>query len=282
MATTPQAADIRSLIGRCDPDCIRSFQGATSVCASRSHYEINPDHLLLRLLDETTGDVTQIFSTFRVDRVPIRRALQRVLDELPTGHKGKPALAPKLVELFQSAGVMADEMGFEQIRSGLLILAYVLNPGHTRANEFTPELARIDVDQLREHFHEIVLGSAPAGAEGEGPRAGVAGDGGPGGALDKFTVDLTAKADSGEIDPVFGRDKEIRQMIDIFARRRKNNPILVGEPGTGKTAIVEGLALRMAEGDVPPILNGVKLVCLDQAARPGSRVWLNSFHPTAR
>ncbi|MHC4609039.1 MAG: type VI secretion system ATPase TssH, partial [Planctomycetota bacterium] len=246
-----------------DSDCIRYFQGATNVCASRSHYEISPDHLLLRLLDETTGDVTQIFNTFRVDRVPIRRALQRILDSLPTGHKAKPALSPKLIELFQSAAVMADELGFEQIRSGLLILAFVLNPGHTQVGEHTPELERIDVDQLRDHFHEIVLGTTPDAAAAEGARPGAPGAPVVGGALEQFTVDLTAKARAGEIDPVFGRDHEIRQMIDIFARRRKNNPILVGEPGTGKTAIVEGLALRIGEDDVPPTLKGVKLVCLD-------------------
>ncbi|MHC4065835.1 MAG: type VI secretion system ATPase TssH [Planctomycetota bacterium] len=263
MATTPTASDLRSLISRFDSDCIRYFQGATNVCASRSHYEISPDHLLLRLLDETTGDVTQIFNTFRVDRVPIRRALQRILDSLPTGHKAKPALSPKLIELFQSAAVMADELGFEQIRSGLLILAFVLNPGHTQVGEHTPELERIDVDQLRDHFHEIVLGTTPDAAAAEGARPGAPGAPVVGGALEQFTVDLTAKARAGEIDPVFGRDHEIRQMIDIFARRRKNNPILVGEPGTGKTAIVEGLALRIAEDDVPPTLKGVKLVCLD-------------------
>ncbi|MHC4233673.1 MAG: AAA family ATPase, partial [Planctomycetota bacterium] len=263
MATTPTASDLRSLISRFDSDCIRYFQGATNVCASRSHYEISPDHLLLRLLDETTGDVTQIFNTFRVDRVPIRRALQRILDSLPTGHKAKPALSPKLIELFQSAAVMADELGFEQIRSGLLILAFVLNPGHTQVGEHTPELERIDVDQLRDHFHEIVLGTTPDAAAAEGARPGAPGAPVVGGALEQFTVDLTAKARAGEIDPVFGRDHEIRQMIDIFARRRKNNPILVGEPGTGKTAIVEGLALRIGEDDVPPTLKGVKLVCLD-------------------
>jgi len=263
MTETPKAEDLRRLIARCDADCIRYFQGATSVCATRAHYEIMPDHLLLRLLDDATGDVTQIFNTFRVDRVPLRRALQRILDELPTGHRGKPALSPKLVELFQAAALMGDELGFEQIRSGLLILAFALNPGHTRVGEHTPELERIDVDQLRDHFHEIVLGSTGEPGAAEETRPGAPGVPVGGGALEQFTVDLTAKAGAGEIDPVFGRDHEIRQMIDIFARRRKNNPILVGEPGTGKTAIVEGLALRIAEGDVPPTLKGVKLICLD-------------------
>ncbi|MBN2563418.1 MAG: type VI secretion system ATPase TssH [Phycisphaerae bacterium] len=262
MAATGTSDDLRKLIRRFDASCVRHFQGATSLCVSRRHFEVGPDHLLLRLLDETAGDVTQIFNTFRVDRAPIRRALQRILEELPTGHKGRPALSPKLIELFQSAAVMADEFGFDEIRTGLLILAYVLNPDHTRIGEYTPEFDRIDVDQLRDHFHEIVLGSTESAAmRGEAIERG-----GPpmeGGALEKFTVDLTAKAAAGEIDPVFGREHEIRQMIDIFARRRKNNPILVGEPGTGKTAIVEGLALRIADGDVPPTLRGVKLICLD-------------------
>lgn len=260
MAVSVKADELRKLISRFDPNCIRSFQGATSLCQSRTHFEVAPEHLLLRMLDDTAGDITQIFNTFKVDRAQIRRALQRIMEELPAGHRAKPVLSPRVVELFQSAAVLADEFGFDQIRSGLVILAFALNPSHTRVGEFTPELERIDVDQLRDHFREIVLGSAEAPAAGEARVGPVPGEGG---ALAQFTVDLTAKAEAGEIDPVFARDHEIRQMIDIFSRRRKNNPILVGEPGTGKTAIVEGLALRIVEGDVPPTLKGVKLVALD-------------------
>ncbi|MCH7808176.1 MAG: AAA family ATPase, partial [Planctomycetes bacterium] len=263
MTTTAKAADLRKLLPRFDKPCLACFQGATSLCQSRSHFEVNPEHLLLRLLDDTGGDVTRIFDTFRVDRGQIRRAVQRILEELPTGHGGKPALSPKVIELFQSAGVMADDFGLDQIRPGLLMLAYVLNPSHTRVGEYTSEMDRIDVDQLRDHFHEIVLGASGAPAPGAGAEPAMGPGPVEGGALEKFTVDITAKAARGEIDPVFGRDHEIRQMIDIFARRRKNNPILVGEPGTGKTAIVEGLALRIYEGDVPPILKGVKLITLD-------------------
>lgn len=260
MAETVKAEDLRKLIARADPNLVRAFMGATSLCQSRAHFEVTPEHLLLRMLDDTVGDVTQIFNTFKVDRAQIRRALQRILEGLPSGHRGKPALSPKVVELFQSAAVMGDEFGFEQIRSGLMILALALNPEHTQVGEFTPELDRIDVDQLRDHFHEIVLGSKEAPSAGEAPLGAAPVEGG---ALAQFTVDLTARAQAGDIDPVFGRDHEIRQMIDIFARRRKNNPILVGEPGTGKTAIVEGLALRIVEGDVPPTMKGVKLITLD-------------------
>ncbi len=261
MPTTSE--DLRVLVRRFDPNCVRHFQGATSLCGSRTHYEITPDHLLMRLMDETTGEVARIFSTFNVERTEIRRALQHIMEDLPSGHRSKPALSPKLVELFQSAAIMADEFGFRQIGSGLIILAFALNPNHTRIGEFTPELDRIDVDQLRDHFHEIVLGSAAAAGPGAAP--GMPEGGAPvgAGALEQFTVDLTQKAERGEIDPVFGRDHEIRLMIDIFSRRRKNNPILVGDPGTGKTAIVEGFALRLAEGDVPPSLQGIKLLLLD-------------------
>lgn len=259
--TTVKGDELRRLIGRLDANGVRHFQGATSVCASRTHFEVAPDHLLLRLLDETTGDVTQIFSTFKVDRAPIRRALQRVLDAMPRGHSGRPALSPAFVEVLQAAEVLTDEFGFEQIRTGVLIMAFALNPGHTKIGEFTLEFDRIDIDQLRDHFHEIVSGSSESAGAAEASPVG--GTGGADGALAQFTVDLTAKASAGEIDPVFGRDHEIRQMIDVFARRRKNNPILVGEPGTGKTAIVEGFALRIARGDVPPMLKDVKLISLD-------------------
>ena len=261
-STANTAEQLRAVLRRCDAQCVQAFQGAASVCASRSHYEVAPEHMLLRLLDETIADVTAIFSTFKVDRGRVRRGVQRTLDQMPGQHRGRPALSPKIVEWFQSAALMADEFGFEQVRPGLLVLALVLNPQFVNLGEFAVELERIDVDQLRDHFHEIVLGPAAQAAAREARAPGAPG-GAPGGAIEQFTVDLTAKAKAGQIDPVFGRDAEIRQMIDILGRRRKNNPIIVGEPGTGKTAIVEGLALRIVQGDVPPFLRGVRLVTLD-------------------
>lgn len=261
MTSTEKGDELRRLLARFDAACVQCLQGATALCASRSHYEVNPDHLLLRLVDDTSGDVGRIFETFKVDAAQIRRALQRVLENLATGHQKRPALSERLIEIFQSATVMADQMGCDKVRPGLLLLAFVLNPDHTGIAEHTSEMERIDTDQLRDHFFEIVGGERAAADDGESPSgAGMPGDGS---ALEKYTIDLTAKASNAEIDPVFGRDQEIRKMIDIFARRRKNNPILVGEPGTGKTAIVEGLALRIVKGDVPPTLKGVKLISLD-------------------
>ncbi|MBK9118831.1 MAG: type VI secretion system ATPase TssH [Phycisphaerales bacterium] len=263
---TATAEQLRALLRRCDAPLIQAFQGAASVCQSRAHYEVTPEHLLMRLIDETVTDVNAIFATFNVDRGRVRAGVQRALEQFPGGHRGKPALSPKLVELFQSAAVLADEFGLEQLRPGLVLLAIALNPQHTAVAQFTSELERINIDQLRDHFHEIVLG-APAGG-------GTAGDGTPqarprpgsaegASALEMYCVDVTKKAEEGKIDPVFGRDAEIRQAIDILGRRRKNNPIIVGEPGTGKTAIVEGLALRIVNNDVPPFLRGVRLVSLD-------------------
>jgi type VI secretion system protein VasG len=258
--TTTTAEQLRAILRRCDAQCVQVFQGAASVCASRGHYAVAPEHVLLRLLDETVADVNAILSTFKVDRSLLRRGVQRALDQMPGQHRGRPALSPKVLEWFQAAAVLGDEFGFEQLRPGLLLLAFVLNPQFVELGEFALELERIDVDQLRDHFHEIVLGPAAQAAAAESRAAGAPGTGG---ALEQFTIDLTAKARAGQIDPVFGRDAEIRQMIDILGRRRKNNPIIVGEPGTGKTAIVEGLALRIVQGDVPPFLRNVRLVTLD-------------------
>ncbi len=265
MSETPTASTaetLRNLLRRSDNALVQAFSGATQLCGSRSNFEVTPEHLLLRLLDDASGDIARICDTFKVDRPRLRRAVLQVLDALPTGHRGKPALSPKLVELFVAAGALSDEWGFDELRTGAILLAMALNPGHLAATEHTAELDRIDADQLREHFHEIVGAESPATAEGRPMGAGGGGAAG-GGALEQFTIDLTAKAADGGIDPVFGRDPEIRQMIDILGRRRKNNPIIVGEPGTGKTAIVEGLALRIHQGDVPPFLQGVRLISLD-------------------
>jgi len=266
MSTTPtvNADDLRNLIRRLDAESIQLFQAATNACGTRSHYEVAPEHLLLRMMDDATGDVTKILSAFKIDRARVRRGLQQALDAFPTGHTSKPVVSARLIHLLSAAAVLSEEMAIDQIRPGLILFAIALNPQLTKLAELTPELERIDTDQLRDHFQEIVQmapatgGSTPS--QGKGGGSGAPGDAN---VLEQFCVDLTAKAAAGQIDPVFGRDSEIRQMIDIFARRRKNNPILVGEPGTGKTAIVEGLAVRIAEGDVPPSMRGVKLLSLD-------------------
>jgi len=261
--TTVNSEDLRNLIRRLDADAIQLFQGATNTCASRSHYEVAPEHLLLRMMDDTSGDVTKILNAFKIDRARVRRGLQQALDSFPTGHTAKPVVSARLIHLLSASAVLCEELGIDQIRPGLILYAIALNPQLTKLAELTPELERIDTDQLRDHFQEIVqMAPAAAGSAPQG-RPGAAGAPADGSVLEQFCVDLTAKAAAGQIDPVFGRDAEIRQMIDIFARRRKNNPILVGEPGTGKTAIVEGLAVRIAEGDVPPSLRGVKLLSLD-------------------
>jgi len=133
MVQSSRAEDLRTLLGRFDASVLRAFQGATSLCQSRGHFEVVPEHFLLRMLDDTSGDVTAILSTFNVDRGQIRRALQQILGELPAGHRGKPALSPKLVEIFQSAAVFADEAGMVQIRPGLLMLAIVTNRSTRRS-----------------------------------------------------------------------------------------------------------------------------------------------------
>jgi len=260
--TTVNSEDLRGLIRRLDGEAIQLFQGATNTCGSRSHYEVAPEHLLLRMMDDTSGDVTKILSAFKIDRARVRRGLQQALDAFPTGHTAKPVVSARMIHLLSAAAVLSEELGIDQIRPGLLLYAVALNPQLTKLAELTPELERIDTDQLRDHFQEIVQ-MAPQSAAAGSPQGKAGGAPVDGNVLEQFCVDLTAKAAEGKIDPVFGRDSEIRQMIDIFARRRKNNPILVGEPGTGKTAIVEGLAVRIAEGDVPPSMRGVKLLSLD-------------------
>ena len=134
-STANTAEQLRAVLRRCDAQCVQAFQGATSVCASRGHYAVAPEHLLLRLLDETIPDVTAIFTTFKVDRGRVRRGVQRTLDQMPGQHHGRPALSPKIVEWFQSAAVVGDEFGFDQLRPGLLVLALVLNPQFVNLGE---------------------------------------------------------------------------------------------------------------------------------------------------
>src|SRR5262249_34850302 len=188
-----------------------------------------------------------------------------VLDRLKTGNTRAPALSPQVVTLMREGWTLASlDYGSARIRPGHLLTALLSE--ETLApigREASAQLARIPPEALRRESPSLTATTGEAGtpqaAEAGAPAAGgpVVTPGGRTPSLDQFTIDLTGRAKAGKIDPVLGRDAEIRQVIDILTRRRQNNPILTGEAGVGKTAVVEGFALRIAAGDVPPALQNV-------------------------
>ncbi|MDO8233505.1 type VI secretion system ATPase TssH [Citrobacter werkmanii] len=269
------------LLRRLNPYCAKALEAAASLCQTRAHAEITPEHWLLKLLEQGEGDITVLARRYEWDMDAIWQDLLSYLDRLPRSVRSRPELADNLEALLKQAWLAAslDREG-NQIRSQHLLWAMVENPQLMACDGLWPLLS-LRVSQL-ERLRPLldaqsderpeVQQEAELAQEGEVEFVGrpVTADVKEGelnpalqNALDKFTLDITAKAREGKIDPVFGRDTEIRQMVDILSRRRKNNPILVGEPGVGKTALVEGLALRIAEGNVPESLKTVTLRTLD-------------------
>ena len=270
------------LLRRLNPYCARAMEGAASLCQTRAHAEILPEHWLLKLLEQGEGDLTVLARRYEWDMDALWQDLLVWLDTLPRSVRGRPQLSDNIQTLMQQAWLIASLNGEAQMRSVHLLMALIGKPKLARCDGLWPLLTlgqsqleslrplldaqsdeRPEVQQAAElaqrHVGEVEFVGRPVGAdikEGELNPALQS-------ALDKFTLDVTAKAKEGKIDPVFGRDTEIRQMVDILSRRRKNNPILVGEPGVGKTALVEGLALRIAEGNVPESLKTVSLRTLD-------------------
>ncbi len=252
--------DLKRLLQKLNPYTTRVLETAAGFTVSRTHYEVTVEHVLLKLLEEGTGDVPLILRHFGADLSGLEAGLLRALEGMRSGNPGRPAFAPALLQLAEAAWIAASvHHGQDEIRSGNLLEA-LLETGDMQLAPYAAVLQPVRPEELRQGFQEIVAGSAEnthAGAQAEGaPR-------GEGTALALYTQDVTGQARAGKVDPVFGRDREVRQMIDILARRRKNNPILVGEPGVGKTAVVEGLALRIANGDVPSSLANVELRSLD-------------------
>ncbi len=255
--------DLKSLISRLNPHCSGALEGAAGLCVARGHYEVTVEHLLARLLDEPGGDLPLILRAFEVDAASVKAGITRVLDELPAGNSGKPVFSPVLLEWLQAGWLIASlDLGEEQVRSGALLLALMGRPLQLTAGRYVDLLMPVGRETLLARFGTATAGSVEHAPAGVRPAAG---DEAPKGttSLDRFCTDFTRQATEGKIDPVFGRDREIGQMIDILARRRKNNPIIVGEAGVGKTAVAEGLALRIVEGDVPEALREVRLLGLD-------------------
>ncbi|NYZ17587.1 type VI secretion system ATPase TssH [Azospirillum sp. RWY-5-1] len=269
------AVDLQSLVGRLNPVCRRTLEASVGLTLSRTHYNCEIEHWLLKLLEPADGDLAAILRVYEVDAGRLMADLTRVLDKLKTGNGRAPSLSPNLVKMVREAWVLASlQYGEGKVRSGHLLAALLSDETlQTLARDMSAQFSRITPDALRRDLPKIVADSAEAqtsapvdqgSGAGGGPAAGGAPRaGGPTPNLDQYTIDLTARAKAGKIDPVLGRDGEIRQIIDILTRRRQNNPILTGEAGVGKTAVVEGFAIHIAAGDVPPDLRNVRLMSLD-------------------
>src|ERR1700733_13030017 len=265
------AIDLKQLVGRLNEICRRALEAAAGMTLSRTHYNVEIEHWLLTLADRADGDIAAILRHYEIDMGRFITDLNRALEKLKTGNSRAPSLAPDIVELGKQAWLLASlEQNATCIRSGHLLWALLADDTLARrAREASGQLLKINPDLLKRDFAAITANSAEAAEVAPADASGAAvGDGAPmaprgTGALDQFTTDLTAQAKAGKIDPILGRDTEIRQIIDILTRRRQNNPILTGEAGVGKTAVVEGFALRLASGDVPPGLQGVSLRTLD-------------------
>lgn len=269
------------LLRRLNPYSARAMEGAASLCQTRAHAEILPEHWLLKLLEQGEGDLAVLARRYTWDMDAIWQDLLTFMDKLPRSVRSRPQLSDAIQTLMQEVWLRASLAGEEQIRSLHLLMALVEKPSLIRCDGLWPllTLAQSQLERLHpvldaqsderlEVQQEESLNPPLSTRNDDRPRdMGVSGNNGLSdalrNALDKFTLDVTARARDGKIDPVFGRDNEIRQMVDILSRRRKNNPILVGEPGVGKTALVEGLALRVAEGNVPDSLKPVSVRTLD-------------------
>ncbi|WP_321874029.1 type VI secretion system ATPase TssH [Burkholderia ubonensis] len=267
---------LKTLITKLNPLCRQAAQHAASACLARGHYEVDLEHLFLALLDEPAGDLPLALRASRIDPHALRADLERELTRLKTGNTRTPVFSVHLIALFEQAWLIASlDSQLGRIRSGHLLLALLTAPDLAQfAQRMSAQFAEIRVTDLKHKFDEITAGSSEAeprqaeagdGDGGDAPALDAAPAGGPSKtpALDTYTTNLTQRARDGKIDPVIGREAEIRQAIDILMRRRQNNPIMTGEAGVGKTAVVEGLALRIAADDVPPPLSGVALHVLD-------------------
>jgi len=265
---------LQSLIARLNPICRSTLEGAVGLTLSRTHYNVEIEHWLVKLLESADTDIAAILRHFEIDAGRLAADLNKVLDRQQTGNSRSPAQAPNIVKWRRGAWIFTSPQHNDRaVGSGHLRTALLCDDTLAAlARDASSQFARINAEALRTSVGKITSGTSEAGAaaaaaggsaggataEGQARPAVVSGS-----ALDQYTINLTARARDGKIDPVLGRDAETRQIVDILTRRRQNNPILTGEAGVGKTAVVEGFALKIAAGDVPPALKDVELLSLD-------------------
>jgi type VI secretion system protein VasG len=271
--------NLKTLIAKLNDVTRTAATRAAGICVGLGQYEVDIEHLFLALLEQPGSDLVVVARAADVSLAGLESDLRKEVERLPSGSARTPVFSRHLPVLFEHAWLIASlstahlASGQPQaIRSGHLLLALLTEPGLAQlAQRASRHFAGFPLDRLKHDFDKLTHGSdeAPAVAlAAETPSAdpvtelqGSAPGKTP--ALDQYTTCLTARAREGRLDPVIGRDAEIRQVIDILMRRRQNNPILTGEAGVGKTAVVEGLALRIAQGDVPDVLRGVEIHVLD-------------------
>ena len=257
--------DLKALVGRLSAQSRAALEAASGLTLSRTNYDVEVEHWLAKLIEPSAGDIARILAHFEVDVGRLASELDGAIDRLRTGNARAPALSPRLVRWMREGWMRASlGEGASEVRPGHL-LAALLNDDQLAGaiRESAGQLRRINANVLSDNYAKIVGDGETSVSpnSGQGQAAPMVAVGGA--ALGKYCIDLTARARAGKIDPVLGRDAEIRQVIDILTRRRQNNPILTGEAGVGKTAVAEGFALRIAAGEVPDALKTVRLLSLD-------------------
>ena len=258
--------ELPALIGRLNDICRQGLESSAALCISRQGAEITPAHLLFKLLETPFCDVRQILAQAGIDHHQFQPLVGDSLNGEPRNAEPYPSFSPLLVDLLQDAWLLAStELGHQELRSGAIFLALLMNTDRYLMPQVSKALVEINREHLRKQFDRVTDGSLerPELKGKEGEAAAVAADLDP---LKRYATDFTRLAREGKLDPVVCRDAEIDQMIDILCRRRKNNPIVVGDAGVGKSAVVEGLALRIVNGDVPERLSAVELWTLDMGA----------------
>lgn len=260
--------NLKLLVDKMTPYMRSSLEGAAGLCLTHNQFNVEIEHWLLKLLDISDTDIVQLLVKHEIDQSKLARELAKAIAGFRSGSSRPAALSPSIVDAAKNAWMLASvDYNHSSISSGHLLAALLLEDGSRRQLlESCAELKNIAPESIRDTSRGVYgsTGETKAlvqGSHADASGANVAATKTP--ALDKYTVNLTEKAKNGDIDPVLGRDEEIRQCIDILTRRRQNNPILTGEAGVGKTAVVEGLALRIVEGDVPTPLTKVVIRTLD-------------------